>query len=235
MVHSMTGLAMTGEIELKGYEIEGVQRPGAIHKGRVLLGRKGDQECVIKDLSPMLPFYRILFGRRNLRREARVLEELHDFPGSPLLVERISRDAIAIARVPTIYKYLRTKIPRRYLPRVLDAFEATVKALHERGYVHLDLRQRKNVLIPDHDQVVLVDFESCRRFTGPLGRNLIFPFLARIDRAAVLKWRAKMAPETLDSGQMRCVRRYRVWKVFWPWKRLGKGMRRLLGSDRKKN
>src|SRR5690606_16939636 len=140
-----------------GYVVRRVRRGGAVHKGRITIAVKDGGPCVVKDLGTMRPILRRLYGRRNLGREARTLEKLDDFPGTPRLVERISADAIAIEHVRTLHKYLRDKIPREQLPAILRSFEETVAALHARGIVHLDLRQRKNVLVPAADRVVLID------------------------------------------------------------------------------
>lgn len=219
--------------EYPGFTVETVCRGGAVHKARIVFAVRDDGvACVIKDLTPMRRFLRWLYGRRNLEREARILERLAAFPGAPRLIERISQDAIAIERIPTRYKYLRKKIPRDRLPRVLRAFERTVASLHEHGVVHLDLRQRKNVLIPNDDHVVLIDFESARDLgRGWFGRRVLFPLLAPIDRNAVLKWKVKFTPEETTAEERKRVRRYRSWKLLWPWKRLGRTVRRWWGSD----
>ncbi len=215
-----------------GYTIDRVHRNGAVHKGRVLFGRRGERLCVVKDLSSMRPLLRVLFGRRNLAREARALEMLSDFPAAPRLIERISRDAIAVERIEGKYKYLHKKIPRRVLPAVFAALERAVDELHRRGLVHLDLRQRKNILVPTDDSVVLIDFESSLRLgRGVLGRRVLLPLLGWLDRAAILKWKAKFSPRLLTDGERRFLRRFRLWRAAWPWKRLGRKTRRWFGSD----
>lgn len=213
-----------------GYVVRKVKRDGAVHKGRVSIARKDGVVCVVKDLGTMRPSFRWLFGRRNLAREARALEKLADFEGAPRLIERISKDAIAIEFVPTLHKYLRDKIPRSQLPAILRSFEETVARLHARGFVHLDLRQRKNVLVPAADRVILIDFESSRDLSGPVGR-LLLPWLARVDRAAVLKWKVKFTPELCTPAEIAKVARYASWKRVWPWKKLGRVARRWFGDD----
>ncbi|MFG0315794.1 MAG: hypothetical protein ACF8XB_00870 [Planctomycetota bacterium JB042] len=214
-----------------GFVVRKVKRDGAVHKGRVSIAERDGVVCVVKDLGPMRPILRRLYGRRNLAREARALERLADFPGTPRLLRRISKDAIAVEFVRTLHKYLRDKIPREQLPAILRSFEETVAALHARGFVHLDLRQRKNVLVPTADRVVLIDFESSRDLSGPIARRLLLPWLARIDRAAVRKWKVKLAPEICSPEEIEAVARYGRWKRVWPWKRLGRIVRRWFGDD----
>lgn len=210
-----------------GYSVDRVCREGGEYKARVLFCHRGRIRCVIKDLSPMRPFLRALYGRRMLEREARALELLASSPITPRLIERISRDAICIERIESKYKYLRSKIPKAVLPAVLTALEQAVDDLHRRGFVHLDLRQRKNILVPTDQSVALIDFESCRNLgTGYFGQKILLPLLGWIDRHAVLKWKAKFAPEMLTGEDLRRADRYALWKLLWPWKRFARWLRR---------
>jgi predicted Ser/Thr protein kinase len=204
-----------------GYVLDGEIRSGAFYKARIVRGRRGpdaaraSEPCVIKDLSPLRAPFRV-YARRMLEREARILERLHDSWVAPRLLERISRDAIAIEFVES--DYLRKRIRRKphRMARVLAAFERAVDELHRRGIAHLDLRQRKNVLVKPDDSVVLIDFESAWDLARmPLLRRLLEPLLFRIDRNAVLKWKVKFAPELATADERRRVQRYYRWKRLW--------------------
>jgi predicted Ser/Thr protein kinase len=215
-----------------GYSIDRICRAGDAHKARILFGRRDGVACVIKDLAPMRPLFRALYGRRMLAREARALEALSACSITPRLVERISADAIAVERIATKYKYLRSKIPAEVMPGVLRALDRAVEELHSRGFVHFDLRQRKNILVPNDRAVVLIDFESSRNLgRGWFGRRVLMPMLSGIDRAAVLKWKAKFAPEMLSTADRRRAERYAAWKRLWPWKRLGRWLRRQANAS----
>lgn len=215
-----------------GYRIERVLREGAAHKPRVLLAVRGDTPCVVKDLSPMSPLLRRLYGRRQLAREARILERIAATGVAPRVLERLGPDALAVERVPARHKYLRKKIPRDELREVLEDLRRAVAKLHAEGVVHLDLRQRKNVLIPARGRVVLVDFESARDLSGPIARRLLLPWFARIDRAAVSKWIVEFLPDEARPEDVASVRRHRLLMWLWPWKRIGRLLRRVFGDDR---
>lgn len=213
-----------------GYRTVRVLRHGAVHKARVLEARRGEQHCVIKDLAPMHPMLRALYGRRMLEREARVLERLDGLDEVPRLVERISRDAIAIQFVGR--RLLNKKMARRPQPILLQRLEDAVAALHARGVVHLDLRQRRNIIVKRDLRIRLLDFESAWDLSsGLLRRRLLFPLLARVDRAAVLKWRYQLGKDALSRDQRRRVKRYYVWKRVWLFKKIGRRVRRLFGND----
>jgi predicted Ser/Thr protein kinase len=203
-------------VEFHGYFVEALLRPGSPHKARVLLAYRGGQRVVIKDLSPMRPLLKALFGRRMLRREARALEYLEGFEFTTRLVERISADAIAIEFVNSIY--LRKSLAPRRKPAALRSLVAAVQGLHERGVVHFDLRQRKNILVRRDDQVMLIDFESCFVFgRSPLGRFFTRIF-SSIDRQAVLKWQAKFLPKMLSKDEASRHQRFQRLRRLWFFK-----------------
>ncbi len=212
--------------------VERVLREGAAHKARVVVARWRGVRCVVKDLAPMSPWLRRLYGRRQLAREARLLEKLAGTGLAPRLLARLGRDALAVEFVPARHKYLRRKIPRDEMREVLEHLRRTVARMHRLGVVHLDLRQRKNILIPRRGQVVLVDFESARDLSGPLARRTLLPLLARIDESAVSKWWVEYLPDEATAEDRARVRRHRRLMALWPWKRLGRLLRRLFGDDR---
>jgi serine/threonine protein kinase len=73
--------------------------------------------------------------------------------------------------------------------------------MHARGVAHLDLRHRSNVLLTADGTPVLIDFGSavCLR-PGGLAARLLLPLLARIDRGALGKWRAKLGVQSGGGG-----------------------------------
>jgi RIO-like serine/threonine protein kinase len=207
------------------YDVEAVLAPGDRHKARVMLARRGEQRCVIKDLSRMRPLFRWFYGRRMLAREARALDRLAGFESVPRLVERLSKDALVTEFIPAIY--LRKSLPVRRKPAVLRAFRDVVSQLHERGVVHLDLRQRKNVLVLPDDRVVLIDFESALVLGDRGVRGWLRDRLAPIDRSAVLKWRAKYTPNSLTRDERKALERHRRWQRVWVLKDIGRFLRGL--------
>jgi len=214
--------------EFKGYAVVKELRTGAFYKARVLKCRKGSEPCVIKDLSPMRPLFR-WYGRQLLAREARLMERLEGAGVAPRLLARISRDAIAIEFIRCDYLGARIRKAGR-MPRVLEQLEKTVDKLHRRNVAHLDLRQRKNVLVRDDDSVVLIDFESSwdldRGVMGRLLRGVLF----RADRNALVKWRVKFLPTSANAHDVRAVKRHERWKKLWFFKSLGRAVRRILGG-----
>jgi serine/threonine protein kinase len=92
-----------------------------------------------------------------------------------------------------------------------------IERLHARGVAHLDLRQRRNVLIDGRGRPVLVDFAAAivSRTGSPL--RLAFPLFRAIDRGAVLKHRRLLAPSGLSERERRADRFFgalgRLWRI----------------------
>lgn len=180
----------------------------------------------------MAGWYRTLFGRGMLRREVRALERLAATGLVPRVIEWVTRDAVAIEYIEggnARKGYLRKRIGAERMPRVLAALGQAVSVLQAHGVIHLDLRQRKNILVLADDSVRLIDFESSWHLgDGLLGRRVLMPMLGWIDRSAALKWKSRLAPAAMTESDWRRVRMQRLTRLGWPFKRVAKALRRLL-------
>jgi len=154
--------------------------------------------CLWKDFGRSPFLWRHTAGRFVIAREAaayRALEGLRGVPGFRgrpdafgLLVERIDgRD---------VSEYREGRLP----PGFLDRLDRLVGAMHDRGVVHLDLRQRKNVLVGPGGEPWLIDFAS----GVPLHPgSLLIRWLRVADLSGVAKLRAKHAPDSLTERHRR--------------------------------
>ena len=143
-----------------------------------------------------------LYGRRVLRREERALTALAGVPGVPALLGRIDADALALEFIDA--EPLRRDLEPARLRRACSQLEEKIDRMHERGVVHLDLRQKRNVLVDAAGEVFLVDFQSAW-VLAPGG--LALRMLAPLDRSAALKFRWRYAPELLDDEERGRARR----------------------------
>ncbi len=159
----------------------------------VLLVRGDHGLAVVKDFAPRGPLVRRLLAPRLQRREARAWRVLAGDPAVPRFLGWIDPLAFALEYRPgrRMSRRLAGRLPPDFLPNL----EAALARMHARGVVHLDLRHRSNVLVDGAGRPVLIDFGSavCFRPGGLLARVLV-PRLARIDRAALAKWAARVGP-----------------------------------------
>lgn len=205
--------------------------PGKLTKARIEALRGPGPALVLKDLTPQHRWVRVLFGRPALRREERMLRALEGVEGIPRFVARLDRDAIVMEFVPG--EPLRGVLgPDRTRAAALD-LAAKVAALHDRGVVHLDLRQRRNILVDPAGRVHLIDFESAWRLPteGPL--RFLFRWLRRLDEGAVLKFKSKYAADLLTPAERTRARRARFLGQLWVFHRLTPLFQFLLGGRRR--
>ncbi len=204
--------------------------PGSATKSRVSVVRHGDRDLLIKDVRGMHSWVRSLYGRRVLRREERALAALAGMPGVPRLYGRIDADAIA-SEYFAADPLRRSFAPERMRVACLGLGER-VAQLHSRGVVHLDLRQKRNILVDPDGVVFLIDFQSAW-VLGPNGwRGWCLRRLAWLDRSAVLKFKARYAPDLLDARARRAAARFAWLTRLWVFHRMGAFLRLLLRRRR---
>lgn len=159
----------------------------------VSLVRHGAHEIVVKDYAPRGFLVRELVGRLLIRREVRAYRALAGHPAVPRFLGRIDAFALAVEHRPgrRMSRKLAGVVPADFLGRLGDA----IAAMHARGVAHLDLRHRTNVLVDDAGAPVLIDFASAVCFRpGGLGARCVLPLFAAVDRGALRKWQARLAP-----------------------------------------
>ncbi|MBL8766043.1 MAG: hypothetical protein JNL94_01690 [Planctomycetes bacterium] len=221
-------------LRARGFAVGATLRHGAVYKARVIEVERDGKRFIAKDLGAMHPLFRALFGRRVLRHEANLLEHLAQSGVVPRLVERIGDDTIVLELVEGGPLRKKNKLrPRSRIETVLKSLADAVDALHRHGVSHLDLRNRRNILVTGDDRVVLIDFESGRRLDRGVFSRMLRSLLVEVDRQSVLEWRHRLAPTGLSKDDLDARRRYRAWKRLWFVKKIGKRVRRVFGIGRK--
>ena len=100
---------------------------------------------VVKDCAGMHPFLRFLMGRRSSKREAAIYQRLEGVRGVPAFYGSLDDHAFAIEHIEG-ETLARSMGPER-LRRALIDLEKVIHDLHARKVVHLDLRQKRNILL----------------------------------------------------------------------------------------
>ena len=154
-------------------------------------------------------------ARRCLEREWRALEALDGLPGVPRPIARLE-GVIVVSHVDGApLTYGRPPHARREV--FFAALAACVERIHARGVVHLDLRQRQNILCDAEEQPGVLDFEAALVFdrARPFGRLALF-WGRKLDRLALLKHKARYAPRLLARRERRLVRAASASRWVWP-------------------
>ena len=189
-------------------------RPRARNRPDLRLLEWRGERVVAKDWRDA-PLFLRPHARRCLDREWRALETLAGLPGIPRPILRL-RDAIVVSQVDgEPLSHWRPLRARR--ESFFAALATCVDRIHARGVLHLDLRQRRNVLCGADDQPGVLDFEAALVLdpTRAWGRLVLY-WGRKIDRLAILKLKARYAPRLLGKPERRLVRAVRMSRWAWP-------------------
>jgi len=179
------------------------------------LGEGAATGMILKDFSGKSRLIR-WFGGRQLRHERRALRRLAGIEGIPAVLGELPPCGLLLQPMPgsPITRWRRR--PAAEIAPMLDRLEALVSRIHERGIAHLDLRKRDNILVGDDGRPGIIDFNASVLFhPGSLASRVIFPWLRRLDRAALLKWRSFLMPDQMTPSQKRRHRRMSRLRRLW--------------------
>jgi RIO-like serine/threonine protein kinase len=162
----------------------------------------------VKDFAPRSWFVRNVIGRFLIAREMRALRRCAGIRGLPTDAFRIDPFALAYRFVPG-----RTLRRQRRTSEYFRALEAIVAAIHARRIVHLDLRNAHNILIDEHDQPHVIDFQAhaSTRWLPKFVRTA----LERIDWSGVYKHWERLDAESMDDASRELVRGVQRWRRLW--------------------
>jgi predicted Ser/Thr protein kinase len=189
-------------------------RPRARNRPDLRLIEWRGERLVVKDWRAAALLLRP-HARLCLAREWHALAALAGLPGVPRALVRLP-DAIVVSYLdgePLAHRRLERDAREAFFAALL----AKVEQMHARGVVHLDLRQRRNILCGADGQPAVLDFEAAvvldpARVWG----RLALYWGRKVDRLAILKHKARYAPRLLLPQERRQARVLRAWRWVWP-------------------
>lgn len=169
---------------------------------------------VIKDFSPCPPLVKKTWGRWMASREYRALRCLQGIAGIPEEPFQMDQYAVGYRFIPG--KTLRESDSAAIPTDFFHEFEALVFRMHARQMVHLDIRNRRNILVTDAGKPALLDFQSS------LDLHHIPPMLHQllkdIDLSGVYKNWLKIRPDLLDQTRRHHLERINRRRKLWFFK-----------------
>ncbi len=203
------------------------------NRPRLLLVEAGGTRAVVKDYRPCGWLLREVFGPKLLVREEAIYHVLEGCPGVPRLVGRLDRQALAVEYIEgrNAGEYADGTLPAEFFARL----RGVVDAIHARGVVHCDLKNRQNVIVAEGYHPYIVDFSAAFTRRGRFGflRRVAYQRFLLDDEKAVLKaklqvgrlWDPEEAQFVFSRGLgERAVRRIRD-SLRWMFKLLSRGGR----------
>ncbi len=179
-----------------------------LHEGR---------PAVLKDYRPRNALTRAILGPLLVRREFSVLRHLEGIPGIPRAFRIVEGRALLMEHIEgrTIGKFRPGDLPDAVFGRLCE----TVRAMHRRGVAHLDLRQKKNIVVAG-DRPYLVDFANALRVRGRLPAGL-----RAVDESGLLKFKARNFPHLLTRADRDFLESHRLLRRLWVFTPRGKSVR----------
>lgn len=188
-----------------------------LSKGRwanavLYLVEHGGHTWVVKDFEPRAFLVRHVLGRFLIARELAALLRVQGLDGVPQAPFRVDARALA-------YRF----IPGRALNNVqlgarfgefFVALERLLQQVHDVGeFVHLDVRNSRNILVTEGDEPVLIDFQShlSTRWMPAAMRRWIEGF----DMAGIYKHWARRSPETMGESRHSHLGEMNRWRRLW--------------------
>jgi predicted Ser/Thr protein kinase len=171
--------------------------------------------AVLKDYRGKNALTRTLLAPALVRREFEALRHLEGIPGIPRAYAVLERRALLLEYIEgrTINKFRAGELPDVVFERLCE----TVRAMHRRGVVHLDLRQKKNIVVAG-DRPWILDFANALR-----GR--VASKLRGVDESALLKFKLRNFPHLVTGADREALAAHRFLRKFWVFSPRGKSVR----------
>ncbi len=187
---------------------------GRFMKADVFITKSGGRRFVVKDFSRKGLWERNLIGRVVVGREARAYAGLAGIDGIPARFERLSPFSLAVEYLEG--RNLGAVARGEISADVIRQFERIVDSLHERGWVHLDLHRRTNILLIN-GKVFVVDLASALHSGSiPIIGRLLTALIGIADRLSLIKMKAIFAPESMTPRERQWLRiRNSVMPTKW--------------------
>jgi hypothetical protein len=184
--------------------VEQVLIKGGFYKADVFITRSDGQRFIVKDYSRKGFWERNLVGRIVIHRESLAYAALSGVAGLPAKFKELSPYAFAVEYLEG--NDLGSLTQGDLGPEVILQFERIVHDLHQRGWVHLDLHRRTNILVVD-GRVFVVDLASALH-TGsvPLIGRCFTRLVGLADRLSLIKMKTIFAPGLINTQEQKLLK-----------------------------
>lgn len=180
--------------------------------------------ALCKDYGKKNAITRALIAPYLVRRECAILKRLDGIAGIPKLYKVEGRHAIVMEYIEG--KHIGKFGKRGLSLEVYDELRKVVEAMHGRDVVHLDLRQKKNIVIATAGRPYVIDFANALHIERRSPLRPLFGFLKDVDLSALLKLKNRYVDGELTAQEREFLARHHKLRRFWFLKPL-----KLRGKD----
>lgn len=194
---------------------------GAPFKADVFVVGGEGGPMVVKDFAARA-WWRRLIGWLEVSRECRAYAYLGPLPFLPEFYGCVDRNGLAVEKIDGIaLAHAPDRAAKRdnYLEQIRDAFNR----LADLGFLHLDARNNKNLLLRPDERVVFIDLAGSLWIQpGKIGYRLLRRISALYYEANIIKWETLLHPDGDPRKGKRKPPRYLngLYDLRTAWKRL---------------
>lgn len=183
--------------------------------------RKDGTEWSVKDFYNCPPVIRTTWGKWMVQRELKALIRLEGLMGVPQHAGLLDAFALRYQYIPG--RPLNEVPGKRLKQDFFFKLEALVRQMHDRNIVHLDLRYKRNILVNDSGDPVILDFQSS--LTHLFLPAVVKAFLKDIDMSGVYKHWLQKQPDTMDTKRREELEKLNKRRPLWRIKGYPMGFR----------
>ena len=196
-------------------------------KPDILIVKRGQQFLVAKDFRDKGWVTRYIWGPLNLMYEKSLLNKLEDVAGIPQIIGLEDYNCLLISCIKgDEIKKCSDLLSENFFDQLLKIADN----LHSKGVLHLDLGHKSNIMVDQHGNPAIIDF-NCSLFLPPNSffRPLI-GLLAKVDRYSILRLKIKFRPQDASPAEKRGVENFLRLRKLWIFDRL---LRKLTALNKK--
>lgn len=167
----------------------------------------------VKDFYKRSWLVRNTLGRFYTARESKALYALHGMDGIPPYAFQIDEYAISYQFVPGRNMRKIYKDANKPGKGFFDQLEQLVNRMHERGIIHLDIRNGENIIATDDEHPMLLDFQSSINIKNiPV---FLHNFLKQIDCSGIYKHWSRIDPSSMSKEKKEILEKINGTRRLW--------------------
>ena len=186
-------------------------------KPDILIVKRGQQFLVAKDFRDKGWVARYIWGPLNLMYEKFLLNKLEGVTRVPQIIGLEDYNCLLISRIEgdEIKKcgHLLTK-------NSFDQLLGITDDLHSKGVLHLDLGHKSNIMVDQHGNPAIIDFNSSLYLPPNSFFRPLIHLLAKVDSYSILRLKIKLRPQDSNPAEKRRVKNFLRLRKLWIFDRL---------------
>lgn len=187
-----TRIMLNASASYPGIDNSTIVRQATSTRPLIRLIESNGLQLIVKDFSRNGFFFRNIFGRFLVWREARAYRKLSGLNGVPQLLDVVDGPALVLEAVPGMA--VKEAMHKRKIDlEFFDVLRELIDRIHERGVVHCDLKTAANILVSHDGHPVIIDWAASisKSEFGFFPLTLIYNRFLSDDNKAITKQRLR--------------------------------------------